>query len=71
MNKIDYKLIKQFSFSYPIRILATLALFLLGEYSVIAAVPALFLEQSRIGGASDTLKASRVPVRNSAGVIKY
>jgi hypothetical protein len=38
----------------------------------VAAVPALFMEQSTsITGASDTLKASRVPVLNSAGAIKY
>jgi len=36
-----------------------------------AATPALFLEQSLITGASDTVKAARVPVRNSAGAIKY
>jgi hypothetical protein len=38
----------------------------------VTAVPALFMEQSTsITGVSDTLKASRVPVRNNTGAIKY
>lgn len=58
------------------RSLITLALLgsvLLGANTLaLAAVPTLFLEQSTsITGASDTLKASRVPVRNTAGAIKY
>jgi hypothetical protein len=44
---------------------------LMGTSLAVAAVPALFLEQSSITGASDTIKASRVPVRNTAGAIKY
>ena len=58
------------------RVLITLAvlggMFLGSSPLAIAAVPALFLEQSTsITGANDTLKASRVPVRNSTGIIKY
>ena len=44
---------------------------LMGASLAVAAVPALFLEQSSITGASDIIKASRVPVRNAAGAIKY
>lgn len=53
--------------------LAVLGCMLLGVGSLaVAATPTLFLEQSTsITGASDTLKLSRVPVRNSAGSVKY
>ncbi len=45
---------------------------LIGANVAVAAVPALFLEQSTsITGVSDTLKASRVPVRPATGSIKY
>ncbi|MEQ1557613.1 MAG: hypothetical protein ABL933_01565 [Methyloglobulus sp.] len=45
---------------------------LIGANVAVAAVPALFFEQSTsITAASDTLKASRVPVRPATGAIKY
>lgn len=37
----------------------------------LAVTPVLLLEQSEITGVSDTIKAARVPVRNSSGAIKY
>lgn len=67
-RQTTYKTHKKSGF---LKTLVVLGSMLIGASAAVAAVPALFLEQSSITGVSDTLKASRVPVRNAAGAIKY
>ena len=70
MLNADRQLIKLTKIIF-LKTLVVLGSMLIGASAAVAAVPALFLEQSSIAGVSDTLKAFRVPVRNSAGTIKY
>ncbi len=63
---------KNRKYSGYFKVFSLLGSLLVGANAAVAAVPALFMEQSSaITGASDTLAASRVPVRNSSGVISY
>jgi len=69
MKEINFKTNKKL---LSLQIITVLGGMLLWANLSVAAVPALFLEQSSaITGARDTLAASRVPVRNSSGVINY
>jgi hypothetical protein len=54
-----------------LKVLAFTSGILIGASSAVAAVPAIYLDQSSIYGVSDTLKVSRLPVLNAGGTIRY